>query len=227
VVRYLASLSVCMTYGLEDLGWLENNPVQDVRKPTPERGRVRFLSPQEQQRLLLACEASPNPHLLSIVIVALSTGARMSEILTLTWSQIDFKQKAIRLEHTKNGERRTLPLAGIALDTLKAMAKVRRMDTTLLFPRKDGKQPIEIRKHWMKLIKQAELENFRFHDLRHTAASCLAMNGASLLDISTILGHKTMAMVKRYAHLTEQHTHSVVERMNEAIFQSSEVNSGS
>ena len=67
-------------------------------------------------------------------------------------------------------------------------------------------------------MQKAEIEDFRFHDLRHCAASYLAMNGATLAEIAAVLGHKTLAMVKRYSHISEQHTASVVTRMNEKIF---------
>jgi len=75
-----------------------------------------------------------------------------------------------------------------------------------------------IRAHWLAVIKEAKITDFRFHDLRHSAASYLAMNGATLIEISAILGHKTLQMVKRYSHLTEQHTAKVVEKMNKQIF---------
>ena len=82
-----------------------------------------------------------------------------------------------------------------------------------------GTQPMCIRRAWGNAVERAGIANFRFHDLRHSYASYLAMNGASLLEIAELLGHKTLAMVKRYAHLTETHTRSVVERMNRAVFE--------
>jgi integrase len=97
-------------------------------------------------------------------------------------------------------------------------ATVRRMDTVLVFPDATGKRPAGIREAWEYALKRANIADFRFHDLRHTFASYLAMNGASLLEIAEVLGHKTLAMVKRYAHLTEAHTRSVVEQMNRAVF---------
>ena len=78
--------------------------------------------------------------------------------------------------------------------------------------------PMEIRKHWDSALRNADINDFRFHDLRHTAASYLAMNGATLAEIAEVLGHKTLQMVKRYAHLSDQHVAGVVERMNKAIF---------
>jgi len=148
----------------------------------------------------------------------LSTGARQGEILSLTWQQVDFSRNAIRLEDTKNGERRALPLVSHAYNELRNLHEVRRNDTDLVFPRTDGRQPVYIVTDWNKALEQAHVEDFRFHDLRHSAASYLAMNGATLAEIAEILGHKTLQMVKRYTHLSDQHTAKVVERMNSAIF---------
>ncbi len=96
---------------------------------------------------------------------------------------------------------------------------MRRLDTDLLFPsRRHPTKPLSVQEIWKTAIKRAKIEDFRFHDLRHSAASYLAMNGASLAEIADVLGHKTLQMVKRYAHLSEQHTAGVVARMNERIF---------
>jgi integrase len=97
-------------------------------------------------------------------------------------------------------------------------AIIRRPDTTLVFPNKTGTQPASIREAWEHAVRRAGIEDFTFHDLRHTAASYLVMDGASLVEIAEILGHKTLSMVKRYAHLSGDHTASVVSRMNKKIF---------
>jgi integrase len=136
----------------------------------------------------------------------------------LTWQTVDLQRGIITLQDTKNGERRTLHLTGIALDLIRQHAKVRRIDSQLVFPNPTGTRPASIRESWDHAVRRAQLEDFRFHDLRHSAASYLAMNGASLLEIAEILGHKTLSMVKRYTHLSDQHTRSVVERMNRAVF---------
>ncbi len=95
---------------------------------------------------------------------------------------------------------------------------MRRIDTRLLFPDESGKKPILIRAPWKKVLREAGIEDFKFHDLRHSAASYLAMSGASLAEIAEVLGHKTLQMVKRYSHLSEQHTAGVVSKMNKKIF---------
>ncbi len=153
-----------------------------------------------------------------MAVLALSTGARYGELLNLTWDVVDMKRSVITLHDTKNGERRVLPLVGHAKDIIIQHSKVRRLDTKLLFPNRAGDKPAHIRTAFENARKKAQIEDFRFHDLRHSAASYLAMNGASLAEIADILGHKTLQMVKRYAHLSEAHTSKVVASMNEKIF---------
>ncbi len=219
VNRYLAALSHCFTIAFKEWGWLEDSPMRRVRKPQEAGGRIRFLSDDERTSLLEKCKESENPYLYTIVVLALSTGARLSEILTLKWHQVNTERGVITLYETKNKEIRSLPLTGHALKLIKSLSKVRHIDSALLFPSiKDKKNPANIRWAWDKAVKDAKLENFRFHDLRHSAASYLAMNGATLAEISDVLGHKTLQMVKRYAHFSEIHTSKVVAKMNKQIF---------
>ncbi|WP_303672521.1 tyrosine-type recombinase/integrase [Vampirovibrio chlorellavorus] len=218
VIRYLASLSVCFSYAVEDLGWLDSNPIKEIKKPQPERGRVRFLSDVEQERLLIACQSSKCPYLYTVVMLALLTGARYGEIMGLRWQDIDFERKTLLFEKTKNGERRSVAIVPLASQLLEALSKARRIDSPYVFARDDGKQPKDIRKQWEKAVKEANLADFRIHDLRHTAASYLAMTGASMLEIADILGHKTLSMVKRYSHLNDSHTAGVLKKMAEHRF---------
>jgi integrase len=144
---------------------------------------------------------------------------------------VDLARGAIRLEHTKNRERRALPLAGPALELMKARraAHAKAGAEALVFPAAPppprpgsrapkGPKPVDLRYAWRRALAAAGVSDFRFHDLRHSAASYLAMNGASLAEIAAVLGHKTLAMVKRYAHLSDPHTADVVTRMNRAVF---------
>lgn len=218
VVRYMAALSHALTIAVKEWGWLEDSPISKVTKPKEPRGRVRFLDEEERAKLLTAIKDSTNIYLYTIVVLALSTGMRQGEILNLKWSDVDLEKERVILHETKNGEIRQVAIAGHALDLLKQLDKIRRLDTHLLFPGKSPKKPIDIRSAWESALKKADISNFKFHDLRHTAASYLAMNGASLAEISEVLGHKTLAMVKRYAHLSATHTAGVITRMNEKIF---------
>ncbi len=218
VVRYLAALSHAFTTAVKEWGWLDDSPMRKVSKPKEPRGRVRFLDEEERKRLLTACKESKNPYLYIVVILALSTGMRQGEIMNLSWKDVDFSEKRIVLQNTKNGERRVVPLVGFAWELLFKHAKARRLDTFLLFPGKDAQKPMDLREPWNDAINKAGVEDFRFHDLRHTAASYLAMGKATLAEIAEVLGHKTLAMVKRYSHHSESHTSGVVAKMNESIF---------
>lgn len=219
VNRYLAALSHVFTVAVNEWEWLESHPMQKISKKPEPRGRVRFLDDDERKRLLTACKESRCPYLYTVVILALSTGARFNEIMRLKWQDVDLNRKQITLHETKNKERRVLPLAGHALDLIKGQNRVRHISSDLVFPAPHNpKEPYKIRSSWNKALENAKIEDFRFHDLRHSAASYLAMGGASLAEIAEVLGHKTLAMVKRYAHLSEAHTHSVVASMNERIF---------
>lgn len=223
VVRYMAALSHVFTIAVREWEWLEDNPMRKVTKPKESRGRVRFLSDDERTRLLKACKVSSNPYLYPVVVLALSTGMRYSEIMGLTWEVVDLNRGRAILHETKNNERRAVAITGHALEVLKEMNKVRRIDSNLLFPAKEIKphkpqKPIDLRAPWNAALKKTDIQDFKFHDLRHSAASYLAMNGASLAEIAEVLGHKTLQMVKRYAHLSEGHTARVVESMNQKIF---------
>jgi integrase len=227
VNRYTQCLSHVFTIAKKEWGWISENPVMNISKFKEPRGRVRFLSDEEREALLEACKLSDNAYLYTIVVLALSTGARKMELLNLKWPDVDFNRGVITLHETKNGERRVLPLQGHAMDMMRAHAKIRPLGCEFVFPSKkvskdkSGKiifQPIDIRTAWENAIEKAAIQDFRFHDLRHSAASYLAMNNASLSEIAEILGHKTLSMVKRYAHLSEAHTSAVVAKMNERIF---------
>lgn len=218
VVRYLAALSHAFSIAVKEWGWIEDSPIRKISKPKEPRGRIRFLNDEERIRLLLACKESSNPYLHTIVILALSTGMRQGELLGIKWSDIDLEKGRVILHETKNGEIRQVAITGHALQLIKDLGKIMRIDTQLLFPGKFPKKPINIRAAWENAVNNAEITNLRFHDLRHSCASYLAMNGASLSEIAEVLGHKTLAMVKRYAHLSDTHTAGVVSRMNEKIF---------
>lgn len=208
--RYLTALSAVLRVTVKEYGWLAKNPVPSVTRLQDSKGRERFLSEPERSALLEACEASTCAALAPMVKLALATGARKGELIALQWSGVDLDRRTVRFMDTKNGESRTVPLAHSAVTVLKAWRKGR-LPTGAVFPYSVN----HLDKAWQAARTEAGIENVRFHDLRHSAASYLAMSGASLMDIAAILGHKTLAMVKRYSHLSEQHTTAAVDRMAE------------
>ena len=216
VNRYLAALSHVFTIAVNEWGWLDDSPMQKVGTLRESRGRVRYLSDDERERLLEECKRSRSPYLHLIVLTALSTGMRQSEILSLKWDDINLQLGRVIIQHTKNGERRTVPLTGLALDVMREHGKNRHTD--LIFPGADPLKPMDIRAAWEYAVQRADIKDFKFHDLRHTAASYLVMDGATLVELAEILGHKTMQMVKRYAHLSESHIAGVVSSMTSHVF---------
>ena len=225
VHKYLSVLSAMCRHNINERGWLSTNPVLIASKPKIKNDRVRFLSEQERSALLIACQNSENRLLHPVVIFALYTGARRNEVLKLTVRDINPGLTKATLRDTKNGDTRTVHIPPIVrerllvhLQWLSGFYRGRQAENKWLFPREDGKAPIAIRKAWETARKEAalsvpSLEDFRFHDLRHTFASYLAMTGATLLQLKEALGHKTLRAVERYAHLTEDHTQQIVELM--------------
>lgn len=215
--RYIAALSAVLSIAAKEWQWLERSPMDAVAKRKEPAGRVRYLGDTEREALLKA--ASGHADLYLFIVLALSTGARKSEILTLEWRQVDMARRVIYLEHTKNGERRTLPLVGPALVLLQERAKVRRLSSPLLFPsHRDARKPIDLGKPWRDAISAANIENFRIHDLRHSCASYLAMAGVNMGTIAEILGHKSLQMTRRYAHLSTEHLAGVLENVTGKMF---------
>lgn len=222
---HLCSLSAVLK-GARRWGWIKENPAKDVERPGQGKTRVRYLDEDELKRLLVACKESRYPPLYLIVILALSTGMRKEELLSLKWKNVELDRERIILEETKNGDRRNVPLKGEALALLKRHSKVRRLGSEFLFP---GEKPspqkeclavplehrhFDITAAWGAARKAAGLSDFRFHDLRHTTASYLAMNGATLVEIAAVLGHRDLNTVRRYAHLSDSHVAAKVESMN-------------
>lgn len=218
VVRYMAALSHAFTIAVKEWGWIDDSPIRRVIKPKEPRGRVRFLSDDERSLLLDECKKSDSQYLYTAVVLALSTGARKMEILGLQWQDIDFTRQVITLHETKNGERRSLHLQGLAFELINQLSKIRHLKCDFVFPNHKFKKPIDLRTPFENAVKRAGITDFRWHDLRHSSASYLAMNGASLAEIAEVLGHKTLHMVKRYAHLSDTHTSKVVASMNKKIF---------
>ena len=140
VVRYMAALSHAFTIAVNEWQWLHENPAKKVKKPTEPDGRVRFLDDDERQRLLVACKESSSPLLYPCVILALSSGMRQAELMGLKWQDVNLKDGFLILHKTKNGTKRRVPLSGLGLSLLQEHAKIRRIDTPLLFPSNSNPQ---------------------------------------------------------------------------------------
>lgn len=217
VNRYMAALSHVFTVAVREWGWMDDSPIRKIGKLKEPRGRTRFLTESECTSLLNETRQMEDKALYTVIVLALSTGARKGEILGLRWDDIDFKRQKLTFQQTKNGESRAVALVGKPHEVLSEWRHQRSNNSSLVFPSLND-TPVRIDRAFSELMVKMGIENFRFHDLRHTAASHFAMNGASLAEIAEILGHKTLQMVKRYAHMCDSHTSKVIERMNAKMF---------
>jgi len=176
-----------------------------IKKYQEPDGRLRYLSgPDEAERLLQACDEALRP----IVLTALHTGMRKGELLGLTWDQVDMTHGFIRLKQTKNGKARALPF-NETLWGLFSTLRIR-LDVPWVFHDVDCHRYNDIRHAFDAACEAAGLQDFHFHDLRHTFASWLVMKGIPLATVSTLLGHTSPVMTLRYAHLSPKHLTSAV-----------------
>ena len=171
---------------------LPPNPVSDIRVPNGIRNRERRLQNGEFERLKEAAATCRNIYVWPIIQFAIHTAMRRSEILSLTWNDIDRTVRVANLQDTKNGTRRLVPLSRSAFLVLESLPK----DETRVFATTD----YAIRHSWDRLIARASIQDLRFHDLRHEAISRFIESGGSLVEAATISGHRDLRTLYRYAH---------------------------
>ncbi len=212
--RYKAVVSVMFSYACRQYG-LTHNPVQNIRSLPENNARIRFLSDSERSALFKACRGSQWGKLYLLVLLAITTGARKGELINLLWKDIDFDRQTAYVKMTKNRQPKVMPLTD---DVVAELSKFTGKESELIFNSEiKPDKPYEFYKLWKKALKLAEIEDFRFHDLRHTTASYLAQNGCSLLEIADVLGHKQLEMTKRYAHLCLDHKQKLINNIFSSI----------
>ena len=198
-----------------DWNMVDDDTLRIVRKVKALKeppGRLRYLTPEEARRLLAECKKRL---LREIVTVALNTGMRRGEILALKWENVDLRNGYVQVVQSKNGESRTVPINSSVREVLSGI--VRRLDVSYVFCDPKGRAMKEVGCSFDSACKRAGLYNFHFHDLRHSAASFMAMGGIDLLSIGKILGHKTFSMTQRYAHLSPGHLRNAVAAIDAAM----------
>ncbi len=214
VNRIMATLKHMFTKAVE---WemVEEEALKRIRRVKQQKEnnkRLRFLSKEECQTLIDCAE----PHLKPILVTALNTGMRKTEILTLTWDNVDLKHNFILLNMTKNDERREIPIDKTLRETLTGLT--RRLDIPyLFFDPVTSKRLLDVKTSFKTACRRARIKNFRFHDLRHTFASHLVMAGVDIMTVKELLGHKSLNMTLRYAHLAPAHKVKALELLDSQL----------
>jgi len=189
-------------------GYVQRNPIKGVKRLKEPPGRLRYLTREEVTALLEAC----NSHLRPIVVMALNTGMRKGEILSLRWRDIDLKNRRITLRNTKTNEIRVIPIN----ETLyRELLQLDRCDEgEYVFCNARGEPYGDVKKGFASALRKAGIKDFRFHDLRHTFGSHLVMQGVDLRTVQQLMGHKEIKMTMRYAHLSPEHVEEAVARLD-------------
>ncbi len=205
--RYIEVLSKMFNLCIEQ-GLIDKNPCQIAGKLREENYKIRFLTKEEEDRLYNILNAE-YAYLIPIVTTALQTGMRKSEILNLKWSQIDLNKGFIEILKTKSGKARKIPISNKLDIVLKNLLIEKQGEYVFVNPKTN--QPYkDIKKAFASVLKYAEIENFRFHDLRHTVATRMVEKGIDLIVVKEILGHASIETTMRYAH-------PVPERKKQAV----------
>lgn len=203
--RVVALLSKMFSFAVS-WGWRLDNPAQGIEKYQEEK-RDRWLNDEELQRLWSILDKYPENITAYVFKFLLLTGARKGEALQAMWDQFDLEKGLwIKPAHlTKQKKKEHLPLSDKALLLLETLKKRNTANSLYLFPgKKEGKPLKEVKKFWSTVLKQANLENVRIHDLRHTHASHLVSSGLSLSIVGKLLGHTQASTTQRYAHLADE-----------------------
>ena len=196
--RELAMLSKAFNLAVKEWEWIRDNPVSRVPKEKENNERDRWLNAEDEKRLL----ENSLSWLKDIIIFDLNTGLRQDELLSLQWSRVDLFRKIIIIQESKNGKPRTIPLNQIALDILMEKSKRRNLKSDLVFL---SNMSTKIDRHNLRrafniALDKTGIQNFHFHDLRHTFATRLAQRGIDIYKISKLLGHQDIRMTQRYSH---------------------------
>jgi integrase len=184
--------------------YLSMGPMKGVKPLKEPPGRLRFLSKDEIKRLM---EELPDGTK-AVVLFALYTGLRKSEILNLGWNNIDLNNRMVIVDKTKTNERRIIPMNNAIYKQLQNLSHDRNGEVIF------AQEKINLRKNFEAALKRAEIDDFRFHDLRHTFASYLVMSGSSLKVVQQLLGHKDIQMTMRYSHLSQDHLQDAINQLS-------------
>ena len=208
--RQINTIKGCLSRAVE-WGAIDSHDLNKVKTLTVDNSKVRYLSKDEEARLRENLQTCDTDFLEVIVILALNTGMRKGELLSLDWNHVNFDNKILTIDfqNAKSGNTRHLPLNTQAFNTLKQWQQ-ETDGTGFVFKDKNNAQLKDFPYVWGALLEEAQITNFRFHDLRHHFASKLVMASVDLNTVRELLGHSDLKMTLRYAHLAPEHKAAAV-----------------
>jgi len=206
--RELATMKKAFNLAIREWEWVKDNPVSKVSMEEENNARDRWLSEEEEMRLMEVCPA----WLRELVVFALNTGMRIGEIISLEWRGVDLFRKTVTVFKSKNKELRTIPVNQTAFEILKNRSKVKSISGLVFHSPSHTKLLVPSIDHaFKKALRRVGVEDFRFHDLRHTFATRLVQSGKDLYKVQRLLGHKSPVMSQRYAHHYPESLRDAVE----------------
>lgn len=224
IEREICLIKRAFNLALKEWEWIRDNPVSRVSKERFNNQIDRWLTLEEEEKLLNACQVWVR----QIALFALNTGMRQGEILNLRWPYVDLLRKALTVMESKNGEKRSIPLNQKAHEILVSQAKVRHTNSDYVFitsvGTKIGKR--NLARPFQVAVERAQIMRFRFHDLRHTFATRLIQSGVDIYTVAKLLGHKDIRMTQRYAHHSTESLRfgvAVLDRVSTILAQSGSI----
>ncbi|MBD3155143.1 MAG: tyrosine-type recombinase/integrase [Candidatus Aenigmarchaeota archaeon] len=197
--RYMALLRKMFNYAIEE-GYLEKNPMDQIKSFSEKDNlKERILTEDEEARLM----KESSPHLKSIIVIALNTGMRLGKILNLRWDQIDMDNQTIKVDNTKNGRSRTIPVNDTLYKEIDKLKTQKNNKPFIFFNEETGKPLTTVKTAFKAACRRASIEGLRMHDLRHTFGSRLIQRGADIETVRSLMGHNSIAITQRYLHSTE------------------------
>lgn len=206
VNRFLALLKRLFTIAIQE-GYAEENPVRKIKLFSESNTlKERILTSEEESRLL----ASSSDHLRPILVVALNSGARLGEIINLTWDKVNLEQREVRFEGCKSGRLRHVPMNETLYSELLALKNMNGQ-SPLVFPSpKTGSVFTSIKTGFLAACRRSNIQGLRFHDLRHSFASRLVQRGCDIVTLKGLLGHRDLSTTQRYLHSSDERRRQAV-----------------
>jgi integrase len=218
-LRYIATMSAVFEYCMKDWMWISQNPLRAIKKPSPGRRKTRFFTLNEISKIYNLCASSNSIYMLPIFTIAIHTGMRRGEILSLRWENIDFPEREIHLPTSKNGEPRDIAMTN---DVYKALSELALSNDSrnfgLVFPSpNDPQKPVDIKSTWERVLQKAGITDGSFHTIRHSTCSYLASLNISPTLIARIVGHKDSRTTDIYIDAVKSHRHEVMQQLESLI----------